>query len=231
MKRVPGGKYKWLLFDADGTLFDFDRAAAATLADTFRGLVGHFEPHYHQVYERINLQIWRDYEAGRVTQDQLRTQRFESLFAEVGVEADPEAFSSSYLKNLSSHTDLLADAEDVVRQLAQKTNLMIITNGLKEVQRPRFAAASISRYFEDFVISEEVGAAKPDPKIFDEAFARMGNPAKSEVLIIGDSLTSDIKGGNNYGIDTCWFNPASRARDHQVEISYEIAHLSELLSL
>jgi len=224
-------KYQWLLFDADGTLFDFDRAAAATLADTFVELGHDFEAHYHQVYEKINRQIWQDFEAGRITQDQLRTQRFELLFAALGVVADPEAFSAKYLKNLSAHTDLLEDAEDVVRQLSTQAKLMIITNGLQEVQRPRFAAASISRYFTDFVISEEVGAAKPDPRIFTEAFIRMGDPPKSEVLIIGDSLTSDIKGGINYGIDTCWYNPKGDSRSVDWDIRYEIAGLKELLAI
>ncbi len=224
-------KYKWLLFDADGTLFDFDRAAATTLAETFGELGHHFEPHYHQVYEKINRQIWQDFEAGQISQTRLRSRRFELLFSALGVEADPNRFGDRYLKNLATHTDLLTDAEDVVRQLSSRANLMIITNGLKEVQRPRFAAASISKYFADFVISEEVGSAKPQPEIFSEAFKRMNTPARSEVLIIGDSLTSDIKGGNNYGIDTCWYNPAGQARVKGVDVRFEIRELPELLDI
>ncbi len=151
--------------------------------------------------------------------------------AAVGIEADPLAFSAGYLQHLSTHTDLLDGAEEVVARLARISRLMIITNGLKDVQRPRFAGAVISRHFEDFVISEEVQAGKPDAEIFAEAFRRMNNPAKNEVLIIGDSLTSDIQGGINFGIDTCWYNPRRKPREPNFEASYEIAHLKELLPL
>jgi len=224
-------KYRWLLFDADGTLFDFERAATTALADTFRQLIGHYEPRYHEIYERINKKAWRDFEAGHLTQDQLRTQRFAGLFEALSLKTNVETFADRYLQNLSGHTELLPDAEDVVKQLADSTKLMIITNGLKEVQRPRFAAASITKYFADVVISEEVGSAKPHEGIFNEAFKLMGQPARHEVLIIGDSLTSDIQGGNNYGLDTCWYNPQGCARDHDVEIQYEIKSLLELLSI
>ncbi len=108
---------------------------------------------------------------------------------------------------------------------------MLITNGLAEVQRPRFAASSIRRHFEGLVISEEVGAAKPDPRIFDVAFAKMEDPKRTEVLMVGDSLSSDIKGGNDSGIDTCWFNPSGRNGEHGVEPKYEIRKLDELLDI
>jgi FMN phosphatase YigB (HAD superfamily) len=108
---------------------------------------------------------------------------------------------------------------------------MLITNGLKEVQRPRLARSAISGYFADIVISEEVGAAKPDARIFDAAFQRMGHPRKADVLMVGDSMSSDIRGGKAYGIDTCWFNPASKLRELDVDSRYEIADLCELVDL
>ena len=116
----------------------------------------------------------------------------------------------------------------MVRGLHGRAKLALITNGLKAVQRPRFAASALSEYFDVIVISEEEGVAKPDLRIFDIAFTRMGWPAKSDVLIVGDSLTSDIKGGSDYGIDTCWFNPNGNPRHLDMQIRYEIQHLSEL---
>jgi HAD superfamily hydrolase (TIGR01509 family) len=112
-----------------------------------------------------------------------------------------------------------------------QVGLVLITNGLKEVQRSRLARSTISDCFSDVVISDEVGAAKPDVRIFQVAFERMGNPEKADVLIVGDSLTSDIKGGNEYGIDTCWFNPAQLVCDQDVEIQYEIRRLDELRTI
>lgn len=224
-------KYSWLLFDADGTLFDFERAAALALAETFGQFDQAYAPEYLPIYNDINLRVWRDFEAGKVSWTELPGKRFGTFFAAVGIEADPLAFSAGYLRHLSTHTDLLDGAEEVVPRLAQVAQLMIITNGLRDVQRPRFAAASISRHFEDFVISEEVRAAKPDRKIFAEAFGRMRHPPPDKVLIIGDSLTSDIKGGNDFGIDTCWYNPRGKPCDQDVDIRYEIRHLHELLAI
>ncbi len=223
--------YKWLLIDADGTLFDYDRAERSALKQAFKQSGHGFKPQYAQVYRQINSRIWLEFEAGKISQDRLRTRRFELLFEACSIDPDPEIFSDNYLKNLSESVDLIEGAEQVVRTLSEKVGLIIITNGLKDVQRPRFAKSTIIEFFADVVISEEVGSAKPDGRIFDVAFDRMSNPQKSEVLIVGDSLTSDIKGGNGYGIDTCWFNPGQRPSEQDVESNYEISHLSELLSI
>jgi 2-haloacid dehalogenase len=221
-------KYEWLLFDADGTLFDYDRAEAVALEKTFVEMGPGFERSYATIYRRINEEIWLEFEQGRITQERLRTRRFEQLFEEVGVTIDAEAFSARYLRNLAAASQLMEGAQEIVEKLYGKAGLMIMTNGLKDVQRSRFARSSIGGYFHDIVISEEVGVAKPDGRIFDVAFEKMGNPRKQDVLMIGDSLTSDIKGGSDYGIDTCWFNPQRKPRSLEVEIRYEIDDLSDL---
>jgi 2-haloacid dehalogenase len=224
-------KYKWLLLDADGTLFDYDKAEATALSRTFKELGCEYEPQYAEVYRRINGEIWREFEQGGITQEQVRTRRFELLFEALQLECDPKTFSLRYLSNLAERTELIEDAEEVLRVLHGKVGLVMITNGLKDVQRPRFARSSIGDCFTDIVISEEVGCAKPDRRIFEIAFERIGRPRKEDVLIVGDSLSSDIKGGNSYGIDTCWFNPTNRPRPLDVDIKYEIGELRELLDL
>jgi YjjG family noncanonical pyrimidine nucleotidase len=223
--------YEWLLFDADSTLFDYDRAEASALRRTFEEMGRPFEPGHAEAYRRINGQIWLEFEQGRISQERLRTRRFELLFDAVGVELPPEAFSARYLRNLAEGTYLIDGALEVIQSLHGRIGLMLITNGLKEVQRPRFARSALSGYFADLVISEEVGAAKPDARIFDVAFARMGHPRREAVLMVGDSLTSDMRGGADYGIDTCWFNPGQRPRNPDVGIRYEIRDLRELLDL
>ena len=224
-------KYTWLLFDADDTLFDYDKAEVAALQGTFDLLGLPYEEPYARVYRQINGDIWLDFEKGRISQQRLRTKRFELLFDAFHIECDPSEFSVRYLENLASHADLVDGAEELVRELHGRAGLLLITNGLADVQRARFARSTVLPYFADVVISEEVGAAKPDPKIFDVAFSKMGLPRRDEVLIVGDSLTSDIRGGNLYGIDTCWFNPGRRPRDPGVEIRYEIGELGELLGI
>lgn len=224
-------KYKWLLLDADGTLFDYDSAEARALERTFTELGCGYEPGFAEAYREINREIWLEFEQAKISQGRLRTRRFELLFRALQLECDPETFSAKYLKALADGSELVDGAETVVRALHGQVGLVIITNGLQDVQRPRFAKSAISGCFAEIIISEEVGAAKPDKEIFDVAFERMNQPRKEEVLIVGDSLSSDIRGGNNYGIDTCWFNPGRKPRELDVEIDYEIADLSELLSL
>jgi 2-haloacid dehalogenase len=224
-------KYKWLLLDADGTLFDYDKAEATALEKTFKQTSHSFESSYVGVYRRINEQIWLDFEQGKISQARLRIIRFELLLEAVNVESDPAIFCKRYLKHLADGAYLIEDAEEIVRSLYGKIGLLLITNGLKEVQRSRLAKSTIGEYFAAIVISDEIGVAKPNGGIFDVAFSRMGHPRKEEVLIVGDSLTSDIKGGSDYGIDTCWFNPEQKPCELNVEIRYEIRRLSELLDI
>ena len=223
--------YGWLLFDADGTLFDYDRAEATALQRTFEEMGHGFEPGYATAYRQINGQIWLDFEQGRISQERLRTRRFELLFEAVGAQLPPEVFSVAYLRHLAQATYLIDGAEEVIRALHGRVGLMLITNGLHEVQRPRYAASALNGYFAGLVISEEVGAAKPDPLIFDAAFRRMGQPRREEVLMVGDSLTTDMQGGSDYGLDTCWYNPGQRPLDPDVPIRYEIQDLRQLLRL
>ncbi len=220
-----------MLFDADGTLFDFDRVEERALLNTFAALGHECDARCAELYREIDREIWIDFENGKISQEKLRTRRFELLFDAMGVDCDPVEFSRRYLAELARGSDLIDGAEDLLKRLHGRVGLLLITNGLADVQRPRFGRSTVMPYFSDVVISEEVGAAKPDPEIFDIAFARMGFPKRKDVLIVGDSLTSDIRGGNNYGIDTCWFNPEGKQRDVGVEIRYEIGTLRELLPL
>jgi 2-haloacid dehalogenase len=223
--------YTWFLLDADGTLFDYDRAEATALQRTFEHMGQPFEPGFVELYRRINGQIWLEFEQGKISQARLRTLRFEMLFQAIGVDLSPGAFSPRYLQNLAQGTDLIDGAEEVIRALHGRIGLMLITNGLQDVQRPRFARSALDGFFAGLVISEEVGAAKPHPRIFDVAFEQMGRPDREEVLMVGDSLTSDMRGGIDYGIDTCWFNPGQRPRDPGVGVRYEIQDLRQLLDL
>jgi YjjG family noncanonical pyrimidine nucleotidase len=224
-------KYEWLLLDADGTLFDYDRAEAMALDRTFRELGHDYRPAYATAYRRINGAIWREFEQGRITQARLRTRRFELLFQEAGFESDAERFSQQYLENLAMGTELMPGAQEVLSTLHGRIGLALITNGLQDVQRPRLARSTIGHYLDPVIISEEVGFSKPDARIFQAAFEATGHPRKEDVLMVGDSLTSDIRGGNNFGIDTCWFNPGREVYPPELSVCYEIQNLCQLLDL
>jgi len=223
--------YSCLLFDADGTLFDYDTAEAKALAATFTDSGIPYTHDYANVYRVINAQMWADFELGKISQLELRSARFGRLFQAINVDADPHAFSDTYLTNLGNAADLFPGALEIVDALHENYRLLLITNGIPKVQRSRLSRSPIQPLFEAVIISGEIGIAKPHPGIFDAAFQAMGSPPKEETLIIGDSLTSDIQGGINYGIDTCWYNPDRRPSDPKIPATYEIHRLNELLTL
>jgi len=223
--------YPWLWFDADGTLFDYNRAEANALKQTFRSLSLPFEDEYLQVYQRINAGLWQALEKQEITQAVLRQRRFELLLENIRPSASAEQMSSVYIAQLALCSELMDDAYDVLKSFHGKCRLAILTNGLQAVQRSRLAHSAIRDLITDIIISEEVGVSKPHSGFFEIASSRLGYPAKSDILIIGDSLTSDMQGGVDYGIDTCWYNPASEPRRVALPITYEIKQLRELLEI
>lgn len=224
-------RYGLIFMDADETLFDFVRAEAFALSSAFGEAGLSFDESAAQLYDAINKDCWRRFERGELDQATLKTERFGLLFASLGLEVDPARFGRSYLAWLARASFLLEGAEEVCAYLAGRYRLVLLTNGIAGVQRPRFAASSIRRFFEAIVISGEVGYAKPDPRIFDCACDLVGFHDKSRILMVGDSLSSDIAGGAAFGIDTCWFNPRGLPRVPGLDPSYETAELSGLRTI
>jgi 2-haloacid dehalogenase len=224
-------RYDWLLLDADGTLFDYDRAEAAALDATLIECGLGARADVVEAYRRINTAVWEAFERGEISQAALRTARFERLFDAMGIDGDAAATSERYLAHLGQQAASIEGAEEMVRALHGMVGMVVITNGLQEVQRSRFALWPLTAYLDDIVISEEVGVAKPAPGIFDRAFACMGHPERERVLIVGDSLSSDMAGGSAYGIDTCWYNPTCAAPDPAVAVQYEIRRLGEVVDI
>ena len=203
-----GETYKAVFFDADDTLFDYPRAERAALRACLREFgirvgLGTFI----DSYRRHNLEMWQAFERGETDQATLRVERFRRVAAEFGIPDLPtDRVSVFYLEALSGQPHLAPGALTTIRILAKTYPLALITNGIALVQHRRFAASPITRYFQAVVISEEVGVAKPDPRIFEPALAKVGVEA-SEVLFVGDSVTSDMAAARNAGMDFCWLNP------------------------
>jgi 2-haloacid dehalogenase len=214
-----------------GTLFDYNRAEATALRKTFHSLTLPFEDEYLGVYRSINSKLWQALEQHEITPAVLRFRRFELLLESLQLSGSPDQMSTAYIEQLAICTDLIDGAYEVLQTLHGTSRLAIVTNGLQAVQRSRLAHSAIRDFITELIISEEVGAAKPQPAFFEAAFARTGQPAKSDVLLIGDSLTSDIRGGVDYGLDTCWYNPTAEPGPDGLTITYEIGHLRELLEV
>ncbi|SEU00903.1 YjjG family noncanonical pyrimidine nucleotidase [Paenibacillus sp. NFR01] len=226
-------KYDVILFDADDTLFDYGMAESNALYQAFAhfGLPTGAET-YADSYKAINAALWKDLEQGRISSAVLRVERFNRLFAENKLEYDPEAFSDAYLRFLGEGTFLIQGAVELLGAL-KDCRLAVITNGIRDVQLSRIGGSPLREAFEEIIISEVAGSQKPETGIFDYAFAKLGLSAadKARVLIVGDSLTSDIQGGINYGIDTCWFNPLNKTNGSGLKPKYEIRDLAELLAI
>lgn len=222
-------KYNVLLFDADGTLFDFEQSERLALQDTFRAFEISYDSEMHmRLYQEINSKIWIEFEEHTITADALKAERFRRLFARLEIDVDPILFSDRYLNMLSQNAFLLDDAADLVVKLFHDYKMILVTNGLSSVQHARFRRSSIFQYFDSVIVSEDIGIAKPHTGIFEHTMKKIGHDQKNDVLIIGDNLRSDIQGGINFGIDTCWYNPEKKKNSNGISPTYEINHLLEL---
>lgn len=224
-------KYDWLLFDADHTLLDFDKSAEESLHLTLDEFGFAVKDHAFQIYREINGRCWREFEEGRITRDQLIRKRFELFFERYGINHDPLQFHHAYLSKLPLKPYLLDGARDLLDSLSERCSLGLITNGLKEVQRPRLNSARLEHYFRVIAISGEIGYAKPDHAYFHHVHVEMGQPARDRVLVIGDNLHSDIKGGVDFGFHTCWFNPGRELVNSSINPHFQISRLEEVLAL
>lgn len=224
-------KYKWLLFDADGTLFDYNLAEKIALQKSIEEIGLKYDDSVLRVYRKFNGDLWVQFENGKIKPDELKVKRFSLLLNHYNFDYDNYKLSLIYVDHLADCSILIDGTENVIKQLSGKYKLLLITNGLKSVQRKRFNNSSIKNYFQDIIISEEIGVAKPDPKMLEYAATKMNSTNKNEMLLVGDSLTSDIKAGNNFGIDTCWFNPEGKKNESGFKITYEIKSLDKLLDI
>ena len=225
--------YATLLFDLDHTLFDSDASEAQAFAHALAA-AGIDEPRqFFPTYDAINRGLWAAVERGELPTAAIKRVRFERLVAAAGLDADPELLADTFLVGMGQFGQLYPGARDVLEALAARGDgaMALVTNGLSEVQRARIARLELAPYFAAIVVSSEVGVAKPARAIFDLAFAQLGEPPRATAVMIGDSLTSDLRGGRAAGIATCWFNPHRREADDRTLIDHELTALDEVLTL
>ena len=218
-------RYKGIFIDADDTLFDFhagERVAAGRMLEFLKIK----EPDALEVYSEINAALWRDLEKGLTNQAQLKVKRFELLMERYGVSGDPEAVAEFYVEALSEQAMLLPGALEAMERIAEKLPVSIVTNGISRVQRGRIGRSPLRHLIKDFVVSEEIGYAKPDPRVLEIALSNLG-VAPGDALMAGDGF-ADMRCARNAGVDGCWYNPHGKARPEDLSPRYEIADLSLL---
>ena len=220
-----------ILLDMDDTILDFKKAEARALARSLEELGAPVTDEMLQRYNSINQQYWERLERGKITRAQVLLGRFVQFLQEFGLDADPEALRDRYMKNLSQGHFFVEGAEELLKALSGKYRLFLVSNGTACVQKGRLESAGIVPYFEKIFISEEIGVNKPDPRFFEACFEKMEPFDRSRCMIVGDSLTSDILGGRNAGITTCWFNLRGREARGDVVPDWQISRLDELPGL
>ena len=224
-------RYPYLLFDADNTLFDFDRADHLAFAASCEAVGIEYSEELLRRYWVHNDACWTMFDRGEATKDFICLERFRRFFAELGIGADPVAANDAHLKTLSTCAFPTPHSVEVCRTLSKTHRLFLITNAVASVQRGRLARAEIRPYLEAAFISEEAGAQKPTKEYFDYVFAHIDGITKENCLVIGDSLTSDIQGANNYGLPCCWYNPKHIVNDYNLRVDFEIFDLFDLVQI
>ncbi|MDW6005538.1 pyrimidine 5'-nucleotidase [Vibrio mangrovi] len=217
-------KFDWILFDADETLFHFDGFSG--LKRMFSSFGVDFTPEDFSQYQEKNQALWRDYQDGKIDAATLKHQRFASWAERLS--RTTEELNLSFFQVMAEISTLLPGARALLEQLRGQVQLGIITNGFIDLQSHRLEKHGLTNYFSQVTVSEQIGAAKPDPAIFAYTHQQIGYPEKSRVLMVGDNPLADIQGGHQYGFTTCWLNVAKQPVPENVVCHYEIQSLTEL---
>ncbi len=218
-----------LLLDLDGTLLDFEASQAEALRSTVADLGLEWSEDLGTTYADINGALWGAYERREIAAADLRRTRWARYLEALSVDADPDAVGEGYLTAFAAGAHVLPGAVEAVQALADRHRLAVITNGFGDVQHERLERSGLDRHMEAVVVSDVVGASKPDRRIFDAAFDAMGGPARDRTAIVGDSLSADVAGGHAYGITTVWVNAGGAPAVDGPAPHHEIRSVTELV--
>ena len=216
--------YKYILWDVDGTVLDFLASESYAIRFLFKKYnIGECSDDMLKMYSAINVKYWQKLERGELTKEEILIGRFREFFDIIGVDTSiAEGFNRDYQVTLGDHIEFVEGAKEVLLSQKGKYTIAAVTNGTKIAQEKKLRLSGLDRIFDAVFISENIGVEKPNIEFFDYVFEKLGIADKKEVLLIGDSLTSDMKGGFIAGIDTCWFNPKHSQNTLEIPITYEI---------
>ncbi|WLR42155.1 YjjG family noncanonical pyrimidine nucleotidase [Bacillus carboniphilus] len=221
-------KYQTLLFDIDHTLLDFHASEKAALQLLFQSQNFLLTNEIETEYQKINRKLWQSFERGETSRDEVVNTRFSILFDQFNQKVDGAYFEQIYCSYLEQGNHLINGALDTVSRLHNNYDLYIVTNGVSKTQFKRLHSSGLHEFFKAVFVSEDTGYQKPMKEFFDYVFKRIPHFSSKQTLIIGDSLSSDMKGGNLVGIDTCWFNPQKQTNHTDIIPTYEIQSLEDI---
>ncbi len=217
----------------DGTLLNFEAAEKAAIRALFQEFgFGVCTDEMLKRYSQINKIYWERLERKEVTRQEVLEGRFLDFFAEEGldVSAAPE-FNECYQTSLGDTIVFYDDSYEIVKSLRGKVKQYVVSNGTITAQTKKLRVSGLGELMDGIFLSEQLGVEKPDVHFFEQVFAQTGLTDKTQIMIVGDSLSSDILGGNNAGIITCWYNPEHKQSKNSVRIDYEITDLHEIYNL
>ncbi|MCL2383558.1 MAG: YjjG family noncanonical pyrimidine nucleotidase [Oscillospiraceae bacterium] len=224
-------KYDVILLDADDTLLDFERTSTLILEKIFDKLGYEYTEKMQKEFKSINDFLWAEYQEGRMDIEEVLTTRFEKLFSVINVNVVGSEVEAMFRELLGHGHELIDGALDLCKKLSEEFDIYIVSNGIKKTQAQRLKDSGLIYTMKEVFVSESVGYQKPQIEFFEYVFKKIPNVPKSKMLVVGDSLSSDIKGGNRAGIDTCWYNPKKKSNNSDIAPTYEIQKLEELFDI
>lgn len=225
--------YTCLLLDVDNTLLDFDAAERQAVGDMLAEYDLPHDAEICELYHKMNRELWDSLAKGKISKAKLFQTRFSRFMQALNVPDNGKGheMNERYEELLATHADLLPGALNALEELGEVATLATVSNGATAVQQTRIRASGLERYMDGIYISEKVGASKPSAKLFDHALKDLGITNRSRVLMVGDDLLADIKGGQNAGLDTCWVNFKNEENNTGIQPKYEIHSYEELYKL
>ncbi len=223
-------KFDVLIFDLDNTLINFSESETIALPEALKHYGVTVSEEEIKEYQKISRQCWVDMEKGIYSKDQCVVLRFERFLKYLGIKGiNPKELNEKYLDSLSIHVPLMAGTDEVLSKLKDNYLLVMMTNGIKRVQEAKIKKSGLDKYFDCVIISDDVGYNKPDIRIYEYMENKIGKHDKDKILMIGDSAGSDIEGGINFGIKTCFFNP--KGNECELKVDYEVKDMTEILDI
>ncbi|MCQ2519478.1 MAG: YjjG family noncanonical pyrimidine nucleotidase [Lachnospiraceae bacterium] len=228
---------KVLLWDIDGTILNFIAAEKAAIRTGFKRLnLGECTDEMLSVYSNINVGYWKKLELGEMSKSEILIARFRDFFEKYGLDVSlAETFNAKYQIDLGDTVCFNDNSFEILKRLNNEYMQYAVTNGTAVAQHKKLSVSGLDDIFIHAFISDEIGAEKPSVAFFEKVFERLKNDCgdidKNEIMIIGDSLSSDIKGGNNAGIVTCWYNPGKNELKQGYSVDYEIADINDIFSI
>ena len=219
---------KTILLDLDNTIIDFNECARHSIMDIFQDLGFHYDENVFDTFITENVKIWKRLELGEIDKIYLRANRWNIILGKLGIDYDGTIIEERFENGVAKGAYSVEYAYELLQYLYNKYDIYVVSNGFRFVQESRVKIGKFDKYFKELFLSEDIGIQKPDIRFFDYCYEKLGSPPKEELILIGDSLSADIKGGNNFGIDTIWFNKNNDPAPSDIIPTYTVEKLSQI---